>query len=187
MSLRYWYIMNEKFCKGSDKAMQRWNYDSLIQAAEQGDPCKMLEVAKLYKAGAFGDSDHSEYLFWLKRFFESPKVNAILLELEDKYSGGDSPYSHYFDMESSSLEEYYVLCDSIVEAGLALGIYYSNSSKKENLELSRDSLVAALDASRWDYLTYDDPNGVEESILSLLGKVNDRIKKLGYQAGEDNE
>lgn len=171
--------------------MHRWNYDSIIQGAEDGDPFKMLELAKLYKAGVFGDSDYSEYLFWLKQFFETPKVNAVVLDLEEKYSGDNSdegsPHTCYFDLESSSIEEYTLLRGAIVEAGLALGIYYSKSSKKEELKLSSSSLVAALDASGWDYLTYDEPNGAQESILSLLHKVSNRIEALGFQAGENDE
>ena len=69
--------------------MQRWTYDSIIQGAESGDPCMMLELAKLYKAGAFGESDCNEYIFWLKQFFMTPKVESIVQELEERYDSCD--------------------------------------------------------------------------------------------------
>ena len=42
--------------------MMRNDIDSIIQGAEKGDPRMILEMAKLYKAGVFGESNHEEYM-----------------------------------------------------------------------------------------------------------------------------
>ena len=171
--------------------MQRYTYDSIIQGAESGDPVKMLELAKLYQAGAFGDSDYSEYVYWLEQFFNNEKVMAITSELEERYGNndvdGNSPHSPCFDLESFSIEEYEILRGAIVEAGLSLGIYYRYSSEKDKLELAMQSLSAALDASGWDYLVSNEPNGAQESILTILNKISDRYNELGFNEGEKDE
>lgn len=175
-----------------------WDYESIIMGAEQGDPHCMLELAKLNKAGAFGSMNIDEYVYWLERFFEVPIIQQIVANLEDNYSNDDSSYrtdslnfqdntvlpegAPFVEEDMSRYIYEFLLRDDIIEAGMALGIYYKNSSKKEELELSIRSLQAALDASAGDYLVY-----AHESISSILIDIAKRMIKLGYWSGEENE
>ena len=161
--------------------MQRWDYEYIILQAESGDPHSMLEVAKLNKAGAFGDINIQEYVYWLKQFFDTPQIKYLVGEYEDNYSP-DNPVIDNPRLDEDApvaLVDEYILRNDIIEAGLALGIYYMNSSVRKELMLSRDSFMAALDASACDYLTVDSLDGQYDDIVSILVKIQSRLERFG--------
>ena len=162
-------------------------YQKYIDAAEKtGDPHSMVILAELYKAGAFGDSQYDEYIYWLKRFFETDEVKGLCIQLENNYSQSENsdetvPVSQ---CNNINLVQQMTLRNDILEAGIALGIYYRNSSEKEELELSLQCLIAALDASAWAYLDYTEEDGTKTDILCILKKVADRMEALGIKVGD---
>ena len=162
--------------------MKRWDYSEIIQKANDGDPHMMVELAKLFKAGAFGETDYFEYIYWLKSFFENPKVKAVVNYLEAKYSN-DNDYK--IESDYPPLEEEAIIREDIIYAGISLGLYYYGSSRKDDLVLSLNSFVAALDASSWDYLECANASGKKEAITDLLTKTRNRMKKFGYWEDSD--
>ena len=151
------------------KRRNRRNTISQIKRrAEHGNPHMMLMLANLYKAGAFGDLYYSEYVFWLKEFFNNEKVDAMVRYLEDKDN---------YDYPALSFEEQATIRNDIIIAGTSLGIYYCGSSSKEELLDAIHWFMAALDASAWDNL--EDEH--KRSIKDLLTQTEERFHMLGYE------
>lgn len=159
---------------------QEWDYNEIINGAENGEPHMMLELAKLYKANTIYDSYYARYIYWLKCFFEVPVVQALTEWLENKEEDDyvvspDSPMHELGQLEEILLRE------DIKEAGLALGLYYSRSGKEEELVYARDRLIDALNASAWDYLTFQEVDGSERSVISRIEELITRIDNIGIE------
>ena len=145
------------------------SYSTVISKAKNGDPSAMYELAMLYDCGAIGSSSDSEYVYWLKKFMESDIIVAIIEELDDEEGSVQNP--HYDFIEGF---KYYTM---IVEAGIALGLYYMNSSHIEEVIIAYDAFYAAFIVSRFDYIEIEDEEGVT-NILTLLSRTNHRLNLL---------
>ena len=159
-------------------------YKSIKNEAEAGDPHAMLQVAKLYKSRVFQDESDEEYIFWLKQFFASPVVDALLTTLDADEDGDftDEFFRSQKIVDAIGFEAEGVLQADIIEAGVSLGLYFKNSCEKEELFCARDSLYAAWLASRFDYMEIPEAGGVTD-VLSILTAINKRIEDFGYVEG----
>jgi hypothetical protein len=163
-------------------------FEDVWEAADQGDPHSIFIMAKLCKAGAFGDSALNDCIYWYKAFFNTPQIQNLVACLGEKYSPEQNDRSDcVHDSADLDWENEMIYRNDIIEAGMVLGLYYRLSSKKDELFLARSCLVAALDASAWDDLEYMEFDGSNNSVLNAFGKVDDRIKELGFEVGETDE
>ena len=121
--------------------------EDVLEKAENGIPHYMLELAKLYKAGAFGDTDTDQYLYWLREFFQTSEVKKAA-------NDGNGATA---------------LLNDIVEAGISVGIYYSNSSDDHDLKAAAAALTAALNAGK-----QVGDKEVVNMISDMLTKINKR-------------
>lgn len=160
------------------------SYDAIMNEAEAGNPHAMLLLAKLYRAGVFEDESEEQYIYWLRQFFENPVVDALLttLDADDDEDFTDEFFKSRQTLEAIDFETESVLQADIVEAGVSLGLYFKNSCDKEELFCARNSLYAALIASRFDYLEVPEANNVTD-VLSILTTINKRIEVFGFEEG----
>ena len=143
------------------------DYDQIIMNAENGDSLSMYELAKLYKAGVFGDFHDADSVYWYCRFLDSPDIQQIQIYIEEQYSNNvieeddedeslynDEIDNYYFLNKEHNCDEgdSFILRNNIINAGMSIGLYYRFSNKKDELIRARDGFVAALDASAWDYI-----------------------------------
>ena len=161
------------------------SFDDIINRAEDGNPHFMLELSKLYRMGVFGDDKYEEYIHLLHQFFETPIIMAIVDQLEEDNCNDDLEYEADLTWPIPCDMDLATLTEDIIEAGISLGLYYRNSCHKDELLLARHGLLAALDASKWDYMVHKESDGSTTDILSILTKVLSRLEELGY--GEDYE
>lgn len=156
-------------------------YDSIMDEAEAGNPHAMLELAKLYKIGVFQDESDEHYIHWLRQFISSPLVGALLtvIEADDEDDFNEDYFKCQEIVDSLGLEAEAILQSDIIEAGVSLGLYFRNSTDREELVCARTSLYSAFVASRFDYMEVPEAHGVTD-ILSILSVINKRIEKLGY-------
>lgn len=145
------------------------SYCTVISKAENGDTSAMYELAMLYDCGAIESSSDSEYVYWLRKFMESDLINAIIDDFDNEDEALPNP-----DYDFIKGFEYYSM---IVEAGIALGLYYMNSSHIEEVGIAYRALYAAFLVSRFDYLTIEDEEGITD-ILTLLSRTNNRLDYL---------
>lgn len=157
-------------------------YDTIQQQAAAGDPHAMLELSKLYQMGVFMDSSDEQYLYWLKQFFSSPIIEAILIiaDAEDPEELDDNYYRSEAIVSEIGVEAEAFLLDDIVEAGIELGLYYWNSNKKEDLYCARDALYGAWIANKLDFMEVE-VSGEKTDVISILTMVLDRIRAFGYE------
>lgn len=142
-------------------------YDKLVSEADNNNPKAMYKLAMLYSTGAINSSS-DEDIFWLEKFLNSEKVQSILVDLDDdegSVSYTDAPFGNY---------EYY---DMIIEAGIAIGLYYMNSSKITEVQISQTAFYDAWIASKYDYIEIKDGDNTTD-ILSLMGQIDTRITML---------
>ena len=159
-------------------------YDSVMRDAESGNPHAMLQLAKLYKIGVFQDDSDESYIHWLQQFFASPFIDALLtvIDADEDDDFNDDFYKSQGIVNEMGLESEAVLLADTIEAGVALGLFFSHSTDKEELFCARDSLYAAWIASRFDYIEIPKAGGVTD-VLSILTKINKRIEDFGYVEG----
>ena len=159
-------------------------YDSIMNEAEAGNPHAMLKLAKLYRIGVFQDDSDEQYIYWLQQFFASPVVDALLTVM-DADEDGDFTEDYYKSQEivdSIGYDAEAVLQADIIEAGVSLGLYFRNSTDKEELFCARASLYNAWIASRFDFMEVSGVGGVTD-VLSILSTINERIEALGFVEG----
>ncbi len=144
-------------------------YKEIIDKADGGDPLAMFELAMLYDSNAIPSQSDENYIYWLKRFLFSEQVQSIIDDLDDEYG---TNFDSYFDSIESY--QYYPM---IIEAGLALGLYYKNSSNLDEVKLASQALYYAFLTSRFDHIEINDEGGITD-IVSLLSQTNDRIMLL---------
>ncbi|NLD19980.1 MAG: hypothetical protein GX663_07005 [Clostridiales bacterium] len=142
-------------------------YDKLVSEANNNNPESMYKLAMLYSTGAINSSS-DEDIFWLEKFLNSKEVKAIIADLDDdegSISYADTPFDHY---------KYY---DMIIEAGIAVGLYYMNASKIEEAKLSQTAFYFAWLASKCDYIEIKEDENTTD-ILSLMEQIDKRISML---------
>jgi len=144
-------------------------YKTIIDKAESGDPAAMFELATLYDSNAISSNSEDEYINWLIRFLESDRVSSIIEELDDEE--GELTNDN-FDFINA-----YQFYPKIIEAGIALGLYFKNSSSINEVRLSCRAFYYAYLTSRFDYIEIDDEGGTTD-ILSLLSQAKERLIML---------
>ena len=143
------------------------DYEMLLSNAENGDPFAMCELANLYDMGAIPDSSESMFVYWYKRFWETPEVKAFLYNL-DSEDDNDESIDPFTEM---ALRGY------VIEAGLALGLYYMNSTDIDEAKLALECIQYAWVASAFDYLDAEELDG-KSDIFQLLRQQQDWIDEL---------
>ena len=138
-------------------------YKTIIDKAESGDPAAMFELATLYDRNAISSNSENDYVNWLKSFLESDQVSSIIEELDDEE--GELTNDNFDFMNA------YQFYPMIIEAGIALGVYFKNSSSIEEVKLACRAFYCAYLTSRFDYIEIDDEGG-KTDILSLLSQAN---------------
>ena len=140
----------------------------IVSEAEAGNPFAMFELARLYDLGVLQDLSGSKYIFWFKKFWKSPKVQATLDNLDDENGINDEV----------SIPEEWMLRDYIVEAGIALCFYYKNSTDVQEIRDALSYITGAWDAAGKPYISADDLDG-ELDIFALMQKLVNRLTEMG--------
>lgn len=159
---------------------KNWEYyDAILHEAEEGNPHAMLQLSKLYRLGVFQDDTGERSIYFLKQFFSNPAVDALVRILEaEEDSDFDAEFYKSMEIVSSiGFEAKAVLQMDIIEAGISLGLYFKNSTDKDELFCARDSLGKAYTASRFDHLEIP---GMQD-VVSILLEINNRIEQFGYK------
>ena len=150
----------------------RDNYEMIIKEAEHGDSLAMYRTANLYDIGVVPDPSGFKSIYWYKRFWESPKVQAAINNYDEKAPDDD---------RATVFDELY-LRDCIIEAGLALGLYYMNSTDPEEACYAYECLCEAYFVSRFRYFTKEELDG-KTDINQLLEKQKKWLESLGVDVG----
>lgn len=146
----------------------RKKYESLMIEAEQGNLQSMYEVAKLYDAGILPDSSGFESIRWYKKFWEATEVQAVINNYDE-----DAP-----DDDRASIPFELSLRELIIEIGLALGLYYSNSTNLEEACFAYECLSDAWVASRYAWISKEKLNG-KTDIDELIKRQIVWLEELG--------
>lgn len=158
--------------------MRNPKYNRIKKKAEQGEPLAMIKLAKLYKAGVFGD-DHDElYAYWLRAFFKTPIVDRTVAEYEDE---DDSPENELLPYNFAGD----ILRGDIIDAGVALALYYCKSSNPKELRIAMKAIDAAMCASKWDP-NYD-AGGSNINLMDILTDIYARLESCVSEEGENHE
>lgn len=145
------------------------SYGPIISDAENGNPYAMYELAMLYDCGAIKSSSDSGYIYWLKKFMESDIISEIIDEVDDEDGATQNLHRNFWEDYN-----YYPM---IIEAGIALGLYYMNSSNIEEVNAARSAFYSAHIVSRFDFIEVESNDGITD-IVSLLSQTNNRIEFL---------
>lgn len=154
-----------------------WSVDETKQKAMAHDPIAMFHLAQMYRSGEITSSNEDLDIVWLKRFFEHPVVDGVLRDLDEE----DGDHSIDFLLFT---EEYSNLRDCIIEAGIALGLYYCKSNHLDELYIARDSLYSALLSSRYDWLQTDVDGDLYE-VNTIFYDVLRKIERLEGNGDHD--
>ena len=144
-------------------------YKEIIGKADGGNPAAMFELAMLYDSNAIPSHYDDDYIYWLKKFLLSEQIQTIIDDLDDEE--GTSSVNCFDFIECY---QYYPM---IIEAGLALGLYYKNSSNIDEVKLAAKAFYYAFLTSRFDHIEMDDDGSITD-IVTLLSQTNDRIMLL---------
>lgn len=149
-------------------------YTEIIDKANCGEPSAMFELAMLYECNVISSYSDEEYIYWLKRFLLSNQIQSIVEEFDDEDGTNNNG--------SFDFTEAYNYYPMIIEAGLALGLYYKNSSNIDEVRLASQALCDAFVVSRFDFIEVEDDCCGVTDILSLLSQANARITFLSRGA-----
>ena len=140
----------------------------IISEAEHDNPFAMFELARLYDIGVLPDASESKYIYWFKMFWETPKVQATLDNLDDESEINNEV----------NIPEEMILREYIIEAGLALCFYYMNSTNVQEVRNALSYVTGAWDAAGKPYFSADDLDG-ELDIFALMQKLSNRLIDMG--------
>lgn len=144
------------------------DFAMIMREAENGNPFAMYELAHLYDLGVLSDPSETKFIYWFKKFWETREVQAALYNYDCEEGYDDS-----IDIPTEMM-----LRDYIIEAGLALGLYYMNSTNIDEACFAFECLSAAWTSSRFAYIAPDELDG-KTDIAGLLRKQSEWLEELG--------
>lgn len=149
---------------------------NIMSKAEGGDPIAMYQIANYYDIGLLPDTSDGKYIYWFKRFWDTPEVKATVYNIES---------DEYNDETADPMLEM-LLRSYIVEAGLALGLYYMNSTNIREATFALECFSSAWSASAFDYLTVEDMDGTTD-IQQLIRKQQAWLKELEVSSNASSD
>lgn len=155
--------------------MDIWVQD-IMSKAEGGNPIAMYQLANYYDIGLLPDASDVKHIYWFKRFWDTPEVKATVFNIEsDEYN--DESVDPTLEM---------LLRGYIVEAGLALGLYYMNSTNIKEATFALECFSSAWFASAFDYLIVEDMDG-KTDIQQLLRKQQAWLEELEVSSNASSD